>query len=92
MSDEAATVARPATPMAQQIAEHETLLDKIRNMSPAMKAGQLTFFILTNVVMNGVIGYLLIDGFFDDKWYDFRDLGIGVGKLGIYLDGLGAGP
>ena len=43
------------------------------------------FFVVNNVV-NAYVGWLVISGRLDGKWYDFRDLGIAVGQLREGLD------
>ena len=43
-------------------------------------------FFLVNNVVNAYVGWLVISGRLDGKWYDFRDLGIAVGQLREGLD------
>ena len=74
---------RPATPMSRQIAEHRSLL--VRTLAlprPVLMIISLLFagFIISQVL----VGYLVISGELDGKWYDIRDLGNAM----VSLDGV----
>ena len=56
-----------------------------RRRSRWLLAAAVVFFIASNA-LNVAIGWAMISGKFDGKWYDFRDLGIAVGQLREGLD------
>ena len=45
----------------------------------------IVFFVVSNA-FNVFLGYLIFNGSLDDKWYDFRDLGIAMRELTVWLD------
>jgi NADH-quinone oxidoreductase subunit H len=81
----------PATPMAQQILEHRSLLQRAMGLPWIVKL-IATVFGLGFLAANAAIGFLIIDGRLDGEWYDIRDLGYGVERLRLELDDLDAGP
>ena len=65
---------RPATPMARQILEHRSLLQRARALSGEARFALLAINAVMAVVTVG-IGYLVVSGQLDGRWYDIRDLG-----------------
>ena len=64
----------PATPMARQILEHRSLLQRAR----ALPGETRLVLVLLNVVLLAVlagVGVLVVSGQLDGRWYDIRDLG-----------------
>jgi len=66
---------RPATPMARQILEHRSLLQRAMALSGEAR------FVLAVLALGGLltavaVGVLVVSGTLDGRWYDFRDLGI----------------
>ena len=57
----------------------------VRARSRPMLIALVVFFVVNNAV-NALVGWLVITGRFDGKWYDFRDFGIGMGQLREGLD------
>ncbi len=68
---------RPATPMARQILEHHSLLERARGLSSEAKFVLGVLGLVKLAVLAG-IGYLVITGGLDGRWYDIRDLGNGT--------------
>jgi NADH-quinone oxidoreductase subunit H len=56
-----------------------------RSTSRVLIIGALVFFVANNV-FNAVLTYLVLDGRFEDKWYDFRDPGFAMAKFKLWLD------
>ncbi|HJM75064.1 MAG TPA: complex I subunit 1 family protein, partial [Dehalococcoidia bacterium] len=56
-----------------------------RPKSRVLMIGALVFFVVNNVV-NLVLLVLVLDGRFEDKWYDFRDPGLAMGRFKGWLD------
>jgi NADH-quinone oxidoreductase subunit H len=74
---------RSATPMSRQIAEHHSLLD--RTLALPRPILVMLSVLLAGFAMSQIaIGYLVISGQLDGKWYDIRDLGNAM----ISLDGV----
>ena len=65
---------RPATPMARQILEHHSLLERARGISGEWK---LVLGVVNLVMLAALagVGYLVVAGQLDGRWYDVRDLG-----------------
>ena len=74
---------RPATPMSRQIAEHRSLLDRTLAL-PRPVLGILSLVLMGFLTSQILVGYLVISGELDGKWYDIRDLGNAM----ISLDGV----
>ncbi len=55
---------------------------KLSGVQLVLLAGVGGGFLLANVA----IAYLVVSGALDGRWYDFRDLGIAMGHLHVYLD------
>lgn len=79
MSDQPA-VRRPATPMLRQIAEHRSLVQRARGLRWEWKFIGAVLALVGVAVAVGV-GFLVVDGRLDGRWYDIRDLGIATGEL-----------
>ncbi|MEX2376197.1 MAG: NADH-quinone oxidoreductase subunit NuoH [Dehalococcoidia bacterium] len=82
MSDQ--PMRRPATPMLQQIEDRPG----VREMVLGVPTGLKVFGAVTGLVVAAVmafVGYLVVDGQLDGKWYDVRDLGVGVQVLSGWL-------
>ena len=82
--------ARPATPMARQILEHHSLLERARALPGEAKFVLAVLNLVMAVVTIGV-GYLVVSGQLDGRWYDIRDLGNATshfrdwtGRVGIH--------
>ncbi len=76
---------RPATPMFQQIAEHQSLVQRARGLRWEWKfLGALAA--LVGLAIGAAIGFLVVDGRLDGQWYDIRDLGVGVGELRAWME------
>jgi NADH-quinone oxidoreductase subunit H len=74
---------RSATPMSRQIAEHHSLLD--RTLALPRPILVMLSVLLAGFAMSQIaIGYLVISGQLDGKWYDIRDLGNAM----VSLDGV----
>ncbi len=74
---------RSATPMSRQIAEHHSLLD--RTLALPRPILMMLSVLLAGFAMSQIaIGYLVISGQLDGKWYDIRDLGNAM----VSLDGV----
>ena len=56
-----------------------------RPRSRVLLVAAIVFFVVSNA-FNVFLGYLIVNGSLDDKWYDFRDLGIGMRELTAWLD------
>ena len=65
---------RPATPMARQILEHHSLLSRARAL-PGEARFVLAVLTLGALVAGAGIGFLVVTGQLDGRWYDLRDLG-----------------
>ena len=74
---------RSATPMSRQIAEHHSLLDRTLAL-PRPILVMLSVLLVGFAMSQIAIGYLVISGQLDGKWYDIRDLGNAM----ISLDGV----
>ena len=74
---------RPATPMSRQIAEHQSLLDRTLAL-PRPVLGILSLMLIGFIISQILVGYLVISGELDGKWYDIRDLGNAM----VSLDGV----
>ena len=74
---------RPATPMSRQIAEHRSLLDRTLAL-PRPVLGILSLMLIGFIISQILVGYLVISGELDGKWYDIRDLGNAM----VSLDGV----
>jgi len=68
---------RPATPMARQILEHRSLLQRARAL-PGEARFVLLVVLLGGLVTAAGMGVLVISGALDGRWYDIRDLGNGT--------------
>ena len=68
------TAPRPATPMARQILEHRSLLSRARAL-PGEARFVLAVLTLGALVTGAGIGFLVVTGQLDGRWYDIRDLG-----------------
>ena len=68
---------RPATPMACQILEHRSLLQRARAL-PGEARFALLAILLGGLIMTVGMGILVISGALDGRWYDIRDLGNGT--------------
>ncbi|MPZ98804.1 MAG: NADH-quinone oxidoreductase subunit NuoH [Dehalococcoidia bacterium] len=79
----------PATPMARQIIEHGTLRTKM-DATPTPRKVMGAIGLLVFLAVNAAIAYVVIDGRLDGRWYDIRDLGVGVGELREWLSDEGA--
>lgn len=86
-----AAAPRPATPMARQILEHHSLLERARGLPKAVK-GLLALAGLLGLVAAVAVGYLVIDGRLDGRWYDLRDLGHPVAHLRGWMERQGWHP
>jgi hypothetical protein len=90
MSNERAA-RRPATPMLQQIAEHRSLVQRARGLRWEWKfLGAL--IALGGLAIAAGIGFLVIDGRLDGRWYDIRDLGLATGELRAWMQDEGFHP
>jgi len=68
-------------------------LDPIRIRVP-MSTGGMIASAITLVVLLGAaagVGFLVLSGALDGRWYDFRDLGVGMAHLTEWLDEQNAG-
>ncbi len=81
----------PATPMAQQILEHRSLLQRAMGLPTGIKL-VASMLGLGFLALNVGIGFLIVDGRLDGEWYDIRDIGFAVDRLRLELDDVGAGP
>lgn len=59
---------------------------RIRGVLKPRKAVALGIVLLLFVAVNAAIAYVIVSGALDGRWYDFRDLGIGVAHLREWLD------
>ena len=58
---------------------------RVRRRPRWLTVAMVLWFVVSNV-LNVVIGVLLAKGAFDGRWYDFRDLGVGMQQLREGLD------
>ncbi|MQC25461.1 MAG: NADH-quinone oxidoreductase subunit NuoH [Chloroflexi bacterium] len=79
---------RPATPMLQQIEDRPGLKEMALGVPTGLKAIGAVVGLGVAVAM-AFVGFLVIDGQLDGKWYDARDLGVGVQALRDWLTGQG---
>ena len=81
----------PATPMARQIIVRRSLLDAAKAAPVSLKiAGSIV--LLGLFLVNALVGFIVVDGHLDGRWYDFRDLGYAMERLRIELDEVSSGP
>ena len=64
----------------------QPLPQRARMRLPLAGYGLLGIGLLAFLAINAAVAYVVIDGRLDGKWYDFRDLGIGVDHLRGWLD------
>ena len=65
---------RPATPMARQILEHRSLLQRALAL-PGEARFVLAVLGLVKLAVLAGVGFLVVSGALDGRWYDIRDLG-----------------
>ena len=56
-----------------------------RPKSRVLMIAMVAFFVLNNL-FNVVLTYWVVSGRLDGKWYDFRDLGLVMGRFKVWLD------
>ncbi len=79
---------RPATPMLQQIEDRPGLKEMALGVPTGLKALGAVLGLGAAVAM-AFVGFLVADGQLEGKWYDVRDLGVGVQALRDWLAGEG---
>ena len=86
-----AGTATPATPMARQILEHRSLLQRARAL-PGEARFVLALLGIGTVAVLAATGYLVVGGYLDGRWYDIRDLGIFTEHLVYWMERQGLPP
>ncbi|MSQ30678.1 MAG: NADH-quinone oxidoreductase subunit NuoH [Dehalococcoidia bacterium] len=81
----------PATPMARQILDHRSLLQRARTLPGEARVALALLGIMT-VAALAAVGYLVIAGTLDGRWYDIRDLGNGTSHLVYWMERQGWHP
>jgi NADH-quinone oxidoreductase subunit H len=79
---------RPATPMLRQIQDRPGVKEMALGVPLPLKVLGAVVGLGVAAVM-AFVGYLVVDGQLDGKWYDVRDLGVGVQALREWLAGQG---
>ncbi|MQC17187.1 MAG: NADH-quinone oxidoreductase subunit NuoH [Chloroflexi bacterium] len=77
-------IRRPATPMLRQIEDRPGLKEMALGVPTGLKVIGAALGLGTLVAM-AFVGFLVVDGQLDGKWYDVRDLGVGVQALRGWL-------
>ncbi len=85
------TAPRPATPMARQILEHRSLLQRAYAL-PGEVFFPLLFVLLGGLAATVGIGFLVVAGYLDGRWYDIRDLGNGTSHFRYWAQQQGLPP
>lgn len=80
-----AAAPRPATPMARQIMEHHSLLQRARAL-PGEARFILALLGVGGLAIAAAVGYAVVAGLLDGRWYDIRDLGNASGHLAYWME------
>lgn len=79
---------RPATPMLQQIQDRPGMREMVLGVPSPLKVIGAVMGLGALAVM-AFVGYLVVDGQLDGRWYDIRDLGNSVEALRGWLNDQG---
>jgi NADH-quinone oxidoreductase subunit H len=82
---------RPATPMARQILEHRSLLQRALAL-PGEARFVLAVLGLVKLAVLAGVGFLVVSGALDGRWYDIRDLGNGMAHFRYWAERNGVSP
>ena len=82
---------RPATPMARQILEHRSLVQRAYAL-PGEAFFALVFVLLAGLAATTGIGFLVVAGYLDGRWYDIRDLGNAAAHFKYWAQQNGISP